>query len=658
MQKKENFLSLKNAFNQKIELKQYLDLSLEMFCVCDLDGRIIYTNQSFNSVTGYDLDDKLLLKFVHADDLVKMTSVLSNYRKDKVPVQLFYSRFLTKKGNVKWFSWNIVYDETNKVSFFSARETTKIYENREQLNLFNVAFDNAKEAIIIAENVGTLENPNSAIVYANQTFLDYSGHSFDDIIGKNPLMMGGTDENEDTMENIKQAMENWESIDVEVRNETKNGKNIWVSLSISPIENEEGILTHWITIQRDITERIAKEEKLRMFEAAVAHSKDSVIITQAEPSNYPDRPNIVYVNDAFCERTGFTREDVIGKTPRILQGALTSEKAKGKMKKAFLKWEPVQIDILNYKKNKESFWVELSIFPIANEHGFFTQWVSIQRDITERIKLRERLEHKVKVRTRALEESNSKLEDFASVASQDLKEGTRSLEESNRKLKAFAHVVSHDLKAPLRMIVSYLEILKRKFTKKIGEEAATVYKDEFEYLKFAQIGAKEANDLIEGVLKYSQIQSAEADWEIIDLNEKLKTVLVLLRKDITVSEAKVTYGDLPTIKAHKVQMKQLFQNLIANAIKFRGKNPCEIRVEATKYREGYVFEIRDNGIGMLEADQNVIFDLFGRAKTTRKYQGQGIGLSLCKEIIEQHNGEIWVESTIGEGSSFYFSLNI
>jgi PAS domain S-box-containing protein len=636
MQKKENFLSLKNAFNQKIELKQYLDLSLEMFCVCDLDGRIIYTNQSFNSVTGYDLndlDDKLLLKFVHADDLVKMTSVLSNYRKDKVPVQLFYSRFLTKKGNVKWFSWNIVYDETNKVSFFSARETTKIYENREQLNLFNVAFDNAKEAIIIAENVGTLENPNSAIVYANQTFLDYSGYELDDIIGENPRMMRGTNENKIVVEKIKCAVKNWESIDIEVKNQTKSGEDIWVSLSISPIASEEGILTHWISIQKDITERITKEEKLRMFESIVVNSKDSVIITEVEPYIYPTGPKIVYVNDAFCELTGYTREEAIGNTPHMLQGELTTNESRVKMRNALKKREPVQVDVLNYKKNKETFWVELSIVPVTNENGRFTHWVSIQRDITGRVKLKEQLEQKVEERT-------------------------SELEQSNRKLEAFAWVVSHDLKAPLRMVVSYLEILKRKFTKKIGEEAATIYKNEFEYLKFAQTGAKEANDLIEGVLKYSQIQSAEADWEIIDLNEKLKTVLVLLRKDIMVSEAKVTYGDLPTIKAHKVQMKQLFQNLIANAIKFRGDNPCEIRIEATKYRKGHLFEVRDSGIGITDVDKEVIFSLFGRAKTDRRHEGQGIGLSLCKEIVEHHNGKIWVESTIGEGSSFYFSLNI
>jgi PAS domain S-box-containing protein len=636
MKKEGDFLSLKDAFNQKNELKQYLDLSLDMCCICDLDGRIIYTNQSFNSVIGYDsndLQDELLLKFVYANDLEKMISVLSNYTKDKVPMGLLDSRFLTKRGDIKWFSCNIVYDEINEVSFFSAREITKIYEDGEPLNLFKAACDKAKEAIIIAKNVGTFDHPNPAIVYVNQTFLDYSGYELGDIIGENPRMMRGTNENKIVVEKIKYAMKNWESIDIEVKNQTKSGEDIWVSLSISPIANEEGILTHWISIQKDITERITKEEKLRMFESIVVNSKDSVIITEVEPYIYPAGPKIVYVNDAFCELTGYTREEAIGSTPHMLQGELTAKESRVKMRNALKKGEPVQVDILNYKKNKETFWVELSIVPVANESGSFTHWVSIQRDITGRVKLKEQLEQKVEERT-------------------------SELEQSNRKLEAFAWVVSHDLKAPLRMVVSYLEILKRKFTKKIGEEAATIYKNEFEYLKFAQTGAKEANDLIEGVLKYSQIQSAEADWEIIDLNEKLKTVLVLLRKDIMVSEAKVTYGDLPTIKAHKVQMKQLFQNLIANAIKFRGDNPCEIRIEATKYRKGHLFEVRDSGIGITDVDKEVIFSLFGRAKTDRRHEGQGIGLSLCKEIVEHHNGKIWVESTLGEGSSFYFSLNV
>jgi PAS domain S-box-containing protein len=636
MKKEGDFLSLKDAFNQKNELKQYLELSLDMFCVCDSDGRIIYANQSFNSVIGYDsndLQDELLLKFVYANDLEKMISVLSNYTKDKVPMRLFDSRFLTKKGNIKWFSWNIVYDEINEVSFFSARDTTNVYELREQLNLFNTAFDKAKKAVIIAKNIGTFDHPNPAIVYANQAFLDYSGYNLDDVIGKNPRMMRGTNDNKTVVEKIKYAMKNWESIDVEVKNQTKSGEDIWVSLSISPIASEEGILTHWLSIQKDITKQIIKEEKLTMFESVVVNSKDSVVITAAEPTDYPDGLKIVYVNDAFCDLTGFTKAEAIGNTPCMLQGALTSEKSKQDIKNALKKLQPIQINLLNYKKNKETFWVELSVVPVFNKKGWLTHWVFIQRDITERVKLKEQLEQKVEERT-------------------------RELEQSNRKLEAFAWVVSHDLKAPLRMVVSYLEILKRKFTKKIGEEAATIYKNEFEYLKFAQTGAKEANDLIEGVLKYSQIQSAEADWETIDLNKNLEIVLVLLRKDIMVSEAKVTYSDLPTIKAHKVQMKQLFQNLIANAIKFRGDNPCEIRIEATKYRKGHLFEVRDSGIGITDVDKEVIFSLFGRAKTDRRHEGQGIGLSLCKEIVEHHNGKIWVESTLGEGSSFYFSLNL
>jgi PAS domain S-box-containing protein len=635
MQKKENFILLKDAFNEKSELKKYLDLSIDMSCVCDLDGRIIYTNQSFNSLMGYDLNDlehKLLLRLVYPNDLAKMISALSKYRKDKLPIRLFETRFLTKKGDLKWFSWNVVYDEINEVSFFSARDITEIHETREQLNLFNAAFDKAKEGIIIAKNIGTFEHPNPAIIYANQTFLDYSGYNLDDVIGKNPRMMRGTNDNAAVVEKIKYAMKNWKPVDVEVKNQTKYGEDIWVSLSISPIANEEGILTHWLSIQKDITERVNREEKLRMFESVVVNCKDSVIITAAGLLDYPNGPQIVFVNDAFCEMTGFTRAEAIGNTPRMLQGVLTSKETRLKIGNALKKWQPIQIDVLNYKKNKELFWVELSIVPVANEKGWFTHWVSIQRDITERVQLQEKLENKVAERT-------------------------RELEQSNRKLEAFAWVVSHDLKAPLRMIVSYLEIFKRKFIQKIGEEAATIYKDEFDYLKFAQTGAKEAGDLIQGVLKYSQIKSATYEWQMLDLNRIVETVLVLLKDDIAKSKANVIYNDLPTVKGHKVQIKQLFQNLIANAIKFRGEHLCEIKIEVTKSKDGYIFEVRDNGIGMEEIDQKVIFNLFGRAKTIQKYEGQGIGLSLCKEIVEHHKGKIWVESSTGKGSSFFFGIN-
>jgi light-regulated signal transduction histidine kinase (bacteriophytochrome) len=238
-----------------------------------------------------------------------------------------------------------------------------------------------------------------------------------------------------------------------------------------------------------------------------------------------------------------------------------------------------------------------------------------------------------------------------------VKERTRALEQSNRKLEAFASVASHDLKAPIRMIVSYLEILKRKFTQKVGKENATAYKEEFEYLGFAQQGAKEAHDLIQGILKYSQIRSEKGDWETIDLNKIIESLLVPFQKDIIAIEANIIYDNLPTIKGHKIQIKQLFQNLISNALKFRGDNPCEVRIEVSNFKKGYLFEVRDNGIGMTEMDKKVIFNLFGRAKTTRKYEGQGIGLSLCKEIIEHHNGKVWVESSPGKGASFYFNIN-
>lgn len=635
-QKSKKNTLLNTIFDNDSLLKYYLDLSLDILCIIDLDGKIVYTNQSFHNTTNYesiDVFEKQFTHFVSPKDQSKLVSILSKLKEDKEAVSLISNRFVTKDGNEKWFSWNIVYDKKHDLIFLSARDITLMHDNQEQLRFFSTAFDKAKDAILIAKNIGTLDNPNPSIVYVNQTFIDYSGYQIEDIIGQNPRIMRGKNKNAVTQKKMKQALKNWESIDVEVKNQTKTGEDIWVSLSISPIANDEGVFTHWISIQKDITTRVLKEQQLKMFESIVTNSQESVIITAAEPIDYPKGPKIVYVNDAFCELTGYTKAEAIGNTPGILQGELTSVEAKNNIKKSLENWQPIQQDVLNYKKNGESFWIDLSIVPVADKNGWFTHWISIQRDITERVKLQEALEKDVLKRTKELERSNQKLETFASVA-------------------------SHDLKAPLRMINSYLTLLRKRLFKKLGDVAMnSTYKEEMEYLNFAQQGTKNAYDLVQGILEYSQIKSEEDTWKIIDLNKKVDNITLLLKKDISLAAATINYNNLPKVKGNKTQLQQLFQNLISNALKFRGDNPCEINISCERSKDGYLFSVQDNGIGIKAGDENIIFNLFSRGKTNKKFEGQGIGLSLCKEIVKNHSGNIWVESTVDKGSTFYFTIN-
>jgi PAS domain S-box-containing protein len=614
----------------------YVRLTLDLLIIFDSKQKILYVNEPFTASTGYfidDVQDEDFFKFFCPENVEQVKEAIAEFIQTKRSMEMFKCRYIKKNGSLIWLSWNLGHDDQEGLSYWSARDITESVLVKEKLFFFSTAFDKAKDAIIIAKNIGTYEDPIPAITYANQTFLDYSGYSLEEVIGQNPRIMRANNSNQSVVAKMKIALKKWESINIEVKNQTKDGVDIWVSLSISPIANEEGVFTHWISIQKDITARILKEERLRFFESVVENSNDSVIITEVQPIYHSYGPKIVYVNEAFCELTGYTRAEAIGNTPRMLQGVETSEKAKKNIGNALKNWQPIQQDILNYKKNGEIFWVNLSIVLVANKNGWFTHWVSFQQDVTERVKLKHELELKVKERTLALEQSN-------------------------RKLDAFASVVSHDLKAPLRMITSYLELLKRNITKKLGEEVIiTTYKDEMEYLAYAQQGGIDAHNLIQGVLEYSRTKTDdESTWKMIDLNRKIDLIRFLIKNDIEIVSANIVVADLPEIRGNSVQIQQLFQNLIVNAIKFRSERPCEIKIGFKKCKQGYLFFIEDNGIGMYPEDESFIFDLFGRAKTQNKTQGQGIGLSICKEIVENHNGEIWMETKIGKGSIFYFTI--
>ncbi len=621
-------------FQRNLGLMHYLDLCVDICAICDTKGQILYLNPTFCKITGSTIDDvggKKFSQFAHSEDRSDVESILENFLKTKQSVDKLRHRYVVKDCTVIYLSWSLVYDELENLVYLTARDITELHKEKEKLRFFSTAFDRATDAIIIAENNGTLKNPIPSIIYANQTFLNYSGYNLEEVLGKNPKLMRGNNSNQQVIDKMRHALKHWLPLSIEILNKTKDGQDIWVDLSISPIANEEGSFTHWISIQRDITEQVRREEKLRMFQSVVTNSKDSVIITDAKSDNTLGQFKIVYVNDAFTTLTGYSKEDVMGRSPNMFQGLETSNEAKANIRNAILKWQPIQQDILNYRKNGEKFWVNLSIVPIIDEKGSFTHWLSIQREVTDRIKLQEELEAKVEERTHALERSNQRLEDFASVA-------------------------SHDLRAPLRMINSYLDLTKRRVGKKLGAEQLALLKEELEFLEFAQKGAVDAYELVQGILAYSHIKSGEYAWETVDLNKKINNVSLILKKDIELANATINYENLPKIRGNKIQIQQLFQNLIGNALKFRDKPVCEITITHKVLEDGYLIAIKDNGIGMSEQDMKIIFNLMGRGKTTKSYEGYGIGLSVCKEIVKNHNGDIWVDSVLGEGTTFYFTL--
>jgi light-regulated signal transduction histidine kinase (bacteriophytochrome) len=235
------------------------------------------------------------------------------------------------------------------------------------------------------------------------------------------------------------------------------------------------------------------------------------------------------------------------------------------------------------------------------------------------------------------------------LAEEDLQKALSELERSNRELEQFAYVASHDLQEPLRMVASYVRLLEKKYRGQLDEKAD-------QYIHFAVDGALRMQKLIEGLLAYARIGRG-GEFMPVDTNDVVSQVVSDLSESLQESRAVITKDDLPTVTGDETQLIHLFQNLIRNAVKFRKPEvPPQVHVSAKKEGKEWVFSVRDNGVGIDQAYAERIFLIFQRLHTREEYPGTGIGLALCKKIVERHHGRIWVESAPGEGATFFFTI--
>jgi signal transduction histidine kinase len=229
-----------------------------------------------------------------------------------------------------------------------------------------------------------------------------------------------------------------------------------------------------------------------------------------------------------------------------------------------------------------------------------------------------------------------------------LKAKTLDLERSNQELEQFAYVASHDLQEPLRMINSYVQLLANRYKDKLDSDAN-------EFIHYAVDGSNRMRNLINSLLEFSRVNRIKPfGW--MDTDKVVEEVLIDLSAQIRENTATIEYAGLPEIFGDQVLIGQLFQNLIGNAIKFRGEAQPEITVSCQERKDDYLFAVKDNGIGIKKEYSEKIFVIFRRLHGMERYPGTGIGLSICKKIVERHGGKIWVDSDPGKGATFYFTV--
>ncbi len=473
-------------------------------------------------------------------------------------------------------------------------------------------FENAPDAIIATN----LNNKITEWNKAAEAMYKYSrdevlGRSINDIIQSEHILPLTRKKAEEELK--KTGLWKEELYQASPRKEKMTGLS-----STSLLKDENGIALGYLGVNRDITEIRKTEKQLgeidKLYHLLVNEVADYAIIL------LDTKGIIVSWNKGAEKIKGYTEEEIIGKHFSVFYTDEEKEKGiplaalettKREKKYACEGWR--------VRKNKNLFWADVVITELVDEEGNLKGFVKITRDLTERKK-----------------------------AENEILKRTEELKRSNAELEQFAYVASHDLQEPLRMITSYVQLIEKHYKDKLDKDAN-------DFIHFAVDGANRMQTLIYSLLDYSRINRVKP-FESIDLDDVLKEVMKDLSVSIKESQAKITWGKLPEIYGDKVLIGQLFFNLIANAIKFKGDRTPEIDISYKIENGKYVFAVKDNGIGIKKEYAEKIFVIFQRLHSKDKYPGTGIGLAICKKIVERHEGEIWVESELNKGSTFYFTI--
>ncbi len=385
---------------------------------------------------------------------------------------------------------------------------------------------------------------------------------------------------------------------------------IWLSVAVfSPEEN------YFIATFDNFTERRNAEEKVLKAKEEWEHTFDAVPdLIAIVDLDY----NILRVNQAMVNRLGVKVEDYSGKKCyELIHG---TKEPSSECPHRYMLEDGLEHTLEVHEDNLEGDFIN-SASPMYNEKKLIG-CVHVMRDITER-KLME----------------------------DELKRTVEELKRSNRELEQFAYVSSHDLQEPIRMVTSFTQLLEKQYKGKFDADAD-------DYIGFIVEGAKRMKYLIDDLLAFSQLNTRTRELEVINLEDVLDAALLNLKTSIDNSNAQVTYDPLPFINCDATQLVQVLQNLILNAVKFNDKDKPEIHISAEKIQNEWRFAVADNGIGIDPQHNELIFKVFKRLHTRDVYPGTGIGLALCHKIIERHEGNIWVESVPGKGSTFYFTIPI
>lgn len=442
---------------------------------------------------------------------------------------------------------------------------------------------------------------------------------------------------------VDRAIRFGEPFDVELELITAKQNRLWVR-AIGEVYREDGEIVKIGGVFQDINKRkLAELDAFRKSEQLQLLSNELEIIIDSIPGLvfYKD------INNRFIRVNKYI-SDSYKMSKKQLEGVNLNELHSKEQAQAYYEDD---LEVIRSRKPKinidESWvtgsgtkWVSTSKIPYINEKDEVIGVIGVSLDVTER-----------KLAEEELGKYREHLEELVTNRTAELADAIRNLERSNQELEQFAYVASHDLQEPLRMVSSFTQMLERRYKDKIDADAN-------DFIHYAVDGANRMQKLINDLLDFSRITTRGKDFTKVDLSQLLGQAISNLQQLISDNSALVSNDDLPEMNVDESQIIRVFQNLIENAIKYRKSTELpKVHISCKNQNKFYEFAIRDNGIGIDMQFHDRIFIIFQRLHSKEEYPGTGIGLSICKRIVERHGGSLWFNSVVNEGTTFYFTLN-
>ncbi len=502
-------------------------------------------------------------------------------------------------------------------------------------------------------------DPEGDILFLNPYGLEFFGFAPEEILGRNvvgTIVAPVDNQGQDLrikMKMVQKAPDEFTSSENE--NVRKNGEKVWVAWTNRGIRNSDGRLVKTISVGIDRTRQRQAELGLiqaheEMDRRVRERTRELAQSNRRLEKENAERRRIEEALRASEEKHRLLAENILDVIYQLDAEGLIVHIGPQVSRYGYRPEDLVGRGFLEFlhPEDRPRLLRELGEV-MANDSSFLTEFRIIDRDgntawVEEYGRLLRDGQGRVIGTSGILRDISQRKRD-----SLRLQQAIDDLKHSNRELQQFAYAVSHDFQEPLRMIASFLQVLETK-------EQARLDLESREYIGYAVGGAQRLSALVSDLLAFSRLETQADVLRPVDLHSALGEALANLRQVVEESGAIVTNGDLPTLPADRGQMVQLFQNLVGNALKFRGEKPPRVHIEAVPADNLWTISVKDNGIGIEEQYHDRIFQVFQRLHSRDRYPGTGIGLALCRRIVERHGGRIRVESKPGSGSSFIFTL--